>query len=157
MLRATDELLSGLIPKYFEPEALSAVVGGKKVVTKFPASPFDFIFVTGSVGVGRVVMQAAAGHLTPVLLELRGQNPAIVNETANIPGCRPKNCFGAHGMGRTAAHLSPGCRNLASGVRRVACTVNSNELDLRRLDQVRYALEFPSWVKQEILEGNRHS
>jgi aldehyde dehydrogenase (NAD+) len=96
----------GLIPKYFEPEALSAVVGGRKVVTKFPDSPFDFIFATGSVGVGRVVMQAAAEHLTPVLLELRGQNPAIVNETANIPGCRQENCFGAqsHGEDSRALH-----------------------------------------------------
>jgi aldehyde dehydrogenase (NAD+) len=43
---------------------------------------FDFIFLTGSVGAGKVVMKAAAEHLTPVLLELGGQNPAIVDETA---------------------------------------------------------------------------
>jgi aldehyde dehydrogenase (NAD+) len=49
-LPATDELLLELIPKYFEPEALSAVVGGKEVVTKLLSFPFDFIFLTGSVG-----------------------------------------------------------------------------------------------------------
>jgi acyl-CoA reductase-like NAD-dependent aldehyde dehydrogenase len=67
---ATDELLLELIPKYFEPEALSAVSGHREEVAKLLQLPFDFIFLTGSVAAGRVVMKAAAEHLTPVLLEL---------------------------------------------------------------------------------------
>jgi aldehyde dehydrogenase (NAD+) len=47
-LPATDELLLELIPKYFEPEALSAVVGGKEVVTKLLSFPFDFNFSPGA-------------------------------------------------------------------------------------------------------------
>jgi aldehyde dehydrogenase (NAD+) len=94
-LPATDELLLELIPKYFEPESLSAAVGGKEVVTKLLSFPFDFIFLTGSVGVGKVVMRAAAEHITPVLLELGGQNPAIVDETANIPDAAKKIVWGA--------------------------------------------------------------
>jgi aldehyde dehydrogenase (NAD+) len=98
-LPATDELLLELIPKYFEPEALSAVVGGREVVTKLLTFAFDFIFLTGSVGVGKVVMRAAAEHLTPVLLELGGQNPAIVDETANIPDAAKKIVWGAMAWG----------------------------------------------------------
>jgi aldehyde dehydrogenase (NAD+) len=98
-LPATDELLLELIPKYFEPEAFSAVVGGKDVVTKVLTFPFDFIFLTGSVGVGKVVMRAAAEHLTPVLLELGGQNPAIIDETANIPDAAKKIVWGAMAWG----------------------------------------------------------
>ena len=98
-LPATDELLLELIPKYFEPQALSAVVGAKEVVTKLLTFPFDFIFLTGSVGVGKVVMRAAAEHLTPVLLELGGQNPAIVDETANIPDAAKKIVWGAMAWG----------------------------------------------------------
>jgi aldehyde dehydrogenase (NAD+) len=98
-LPATDELLLELIPKYFEPEALSAVVGGKDVVNKLLSLPFDFIFLTGSVGVGKVVMRAAAENLTPVLLELGGQNPAIVDETANIPDAAKKIVWGAMAWG----------------------------------------------------------
>jgi aldehyde dehydrogenase (NAD+) len=98
-LPATDELLLELIPKYFEPEALCAVVGGREVVTELLSFPFDFIFLTGSVGVGRVVMRAAAEHLTPVLLELGGQNPAIVDETANIPDAAKKIVWGAMAWG----------------------------------------------------------
>ncbi len=98
-LPATDELLLELIPKYFEPESFSAVVGGKEVVTKLLTLPFDFIILTGSVGVGKVVMRAAAEHLTPVLLELGGQNPAIVDETANIPDAAKKIVWGAMAWG----------------------------------------------------------
>ena len=88
-----------MIPEYFEPEALNAVVGGKEVVTKVLTFPFDFIFLTGSVGVGKVVMRAAAEHITPVLLELGGQNPAIVDETANIPDAAKKIVWGAMAWG----------------------------------------------------------
>src|SRR5215813_3717 len=98
-LPATDELLLELIPKYFEPEALSAVVGGREMVTNLLKLPFDFIFLTGSVGVGKVVMRAAAEHITPVLLELGGQNPAIVDETANIPDAAKKIVWGAMAWG----------------------------------------------------------
>jgi aldehyde dehydrogenase (NAD+) len=94
-LPATDELLLELIPKYFEPESFGAVVGGREVVAKLLTFPFDFIILTGSVGVGKVVMRAAAEHLTPVLLELGGQNPAIVDETANIPDAAKKIVWGA--------------------------------------------------------------
>src|SRR6266481_856738 len=98
-LLATDELLLELIPKYFEPEALSAVVGGREVVTNLLKLPFDFMFLTGSVGVGKVVMRAAAENLIPVLLELGGQNPAIVDETANIPDAAKKIVWGAMAWG----------------------------------------------------------
>src|SRR6516165_1813223 len=98
-LLATDELLLELIPKYFAPEALSAVVGARELVTKVLSLPFDFIFLTGRVGVGKVVRRAAAENLTPVLLELGGQNPAIVDETANIPDAAKKIVWGAMAWG----------------------------------------------------------
>lgn len=98
-LLATDDLLMELIPKYFEPESLSAVVGARELVTDILKLPFDFIFVTGSVGVGKVVMRAAAENLTPVLLELGGQNPAIVDKTANIKDAAKKIVWGAMAWG----------------------------------------------------------
>jgi aldehyde dehydrogenase (NAD+) len=98
-LPATDELLLELIPRYFEPEVLTAVVGGREIVTELLELPFDFIFLTGSVGAGKAVMKAAAEHLTPVLLELGGQNPAIVDETANLPDAAKKIVWGAMAWG----------------------------------------------------------
>ena len=96
---ATDELLLELIPKYFEREALAAVSGHREEVAKLLQLPFDFIFLTGSVAAGKVVMKAAAEHLTPVLLELGGQNPAVVDETANLPDAAKKIVWGAMAWG----------------------------------------------------------
>jgi aldehyde dehydrogenase (NAD+) len=98
-LLATDELVLELIPRYFEPESFSAVIGARETVTNLLKLPFDFLFLTGSVGVGKVVMRAAAENLTPVLLELGGQNPAIVDETANIPDAAKKIVWGAMAWG----------------------------------------------------------
>jgi aldehyde dehydrogenase (NAD+) len=61
--------------------------------------PFDFIFFTGSSRVGRIVMRAAAENLTPVLLELGGQNPAVVDKTANIRDAAKKITWGATAWG----------------------------------------------------------
>ncbi|MBT2622282.1 aldehyde dehydrogenase family protein [Chryseobacterium sp. ISL-6] len=78
------KLFAELIPKYFEPESVSVVTGGREEITELLKLPFDFIFFTGSSAVGKVVMRAAAENLTPIILELGGQNPTIVDETANL-------------------------------------------------------------------------
>src|SRR5229473_4573348 len=67
---ATSTLLQKLIPKYFEPNSVTAASGSREEVTELLKLPFDFIFFTGSVKVGKVIMRAAAENLTPVLLEL---------------------------------------------------------------------------------------
>ncbi|MGB7998430.1 MAG: aldehyde dehydrogenase family protein [Photobacterium halotolerans] len=81
---ATAALFAELIPQYFTPEDVAVVTGGRQEISALLELPFDFIFFTGSASVGRVVMRAAAEHLTPVILELGGQNPTIVDETADL-------------------------------------------------------------------------
>lgn len=77
-------LFQVLIPKYFEPDAVNIVTGGRDEITELLKLPFDFIFFTGSSTVGKIVMRAAAENLTPIILELGGQNPTVVDETANL-------------------------------------------------------------------------
>ncbi|MEO6549539.1 MAG: aldehyde dehydrogenase family protein [Ferruginibacter sp.] len=95
----TTSLFAELIAKYFEPEAVTMVSGNREVVTGLLQLPFDFIFFTGSTNVGRVVMLAAAENLTPVLLELGGQNATIVDETANLPDAAEKIGWGFTALG----------------------------------------------------------
>jgi aldehyde dehydrogenase (NAD+) len=64
--------------------ALQIVHGGVAETTELLAQRFDHIFYTGNGRVGRIVMRAAAEHLTPVTLELGGKSPAIVTKQANI-------------------------------------------------------------------------
>ncbi|MGB8900795.1 MAG: aldehyde dehydrogenase family protein [Methylocella sp.] len=98
-LSATSVLLMELVPRYFDPRAVTAVTGHREEVTELLKLPFDFIFFTGSTKVGKIVMKAAAENLTPVLLELGGQNPALVDETANIPDAAKKIVWGAMAWG----------------------------------------------------------
>jgi aldehyde dehydrogenase (NAD+) len=98
-LKASSALLLDLVPKYFKPEAVAAVTGHREEITELLKLPFDFIFLTGSTSTGKVVARAAAENLTPVLLELGGQNPALVDETANIPDAAKKIVWGKMAWG----------------------------------------------------------
>ena len=70
------------------------VQGGKETVTSLINAPFDYIFFTGSVPVGRIVMEAAAKNLVPVTLELGGKSPVIVDPTANLDAAAERIVWG---------------------------------------------------------------
>ena len=72
------------MPRYFDASTVAVVTGAVDETTALLEQRFDHIFYTGNGKVGRVVMRAAAEHLTPVTLELGGKSPAIVAADANI-------------------------------------------------------------------------
>ncbi|KAJ4811970.1 Aldehyde dehydrogenase [Rhynchospora pubera] len=74
---ATSDLLASEVPKYLDSEAIKVIQGGPQVAEQLLELKWDKIFFTGSARVGRIVMTAAAKHLTPVTLELGGKCPAI--------------------------------------------------------------------------------
>ena len=80
----TSALLAEVVPSYLDPEAITLVEGGVDETTALLEERFDHIFYTGNGHVGRIVMKAAAEHLTPVTLELGGKSPCLVNEDADI-------------------------------------------------------------------------
>lgn len=80
----TSALLADLIKTHFPLEYIDLFEGGKEVNTALLTIRFDHIFFTGSVRVGKIVMAAAAQHLTPVTLELGGKSPCLVDSTADI-------------------------------------------------------------------------
>jgi aldehyde dehydrogenase (NAD+) len=81
---ATSAALARWIPEYLDHDAVAIVEGAVPVVTALLAERWDHIFYTGNGRVGRIVMEAAAKHLTPVTLELGGKSPVIVDRSANI-------------------------------------------------------------------------
>ena len=95
----TGKLLLNLAPQYFAPEALVAITGGPAEIAELLRLPFDFIFFTGSSRVAKIVLRAAAENITPVLLELGGQNPAVVDQTANLADAAKKIVWGATAWG----------------------------------------------------------
>ena len=77
---ATSAALARWLPEYLDPDAVAVVEGGKDVTTALLRERFDHIFFTGGAAVAKIVMAAAAHHLTPVTLELGGKCPAIVSD-----------------------------------------------------------------------------
>lgn len=80
----TSALLSKIIKNIFPQEFVTVVEGGVDTSTQLLNQVWDYIFFTGSVGVGKIVAKAAAPNLTPITLELGGKNPCVIDKTANI-------------------------------------------------------------------------
>jgi aldehyde dehydrogenase (NAD+) len=80
----TSNLITELIYKYFSPEYITVVPGAVETSQQLLAEKFDHIFFTGGTAIGKIVMEAAAKHLTPVTLELGGKSPCIIDTDINL-------------------------------------------------------------------------
>ncbi len=94
MASATSAFLKLMLNGLFEPNELAVVEGGVPETTALLDLPFNHIFFTGSPAVGKIVMRAAANHLTSVTLELGGKSPVLIDDTANIDKTAQKLVFG---------------------------------------------------------------
>jgi aldehyde dehydrogenase (NAD+) len=79
-----SQLLAELIPKYMDQQAFIVIEGGVEETTVLLAQKVEHIFYTGNGRVARIVMAAAAKHLTPVTLELGGKSPVYVDESCDL-------------------------------------------------------------------------
>ena len=80
----TTAVIKKIVNELFPPHYVRIVEGEKELVQELIHAPFDYIFFTGSVAVGKLVMRAASDRLTPISLELGGKSPVIIDETANL-------------------------------------------------------------------------
>lgn len=80
----TSKVVASLIAKTFDPQYIAAVEGGVETSQQLLAEKFDHIFFTGGTAIGKIVMEAAAKHLTPVTLELGGKTPCIVDTDIDL-------------------------------------------------------------------------
>jgi len=81
---ATSEVTARLVPKYLDADCIKVVEGAVAETTALLELPWDHILYTGGGNVGRIVMAAAAKHLTPVTLELGGKSPCVVMPDADL-------------------------------------------------------------------------
>ncbi|CAI7779778.1 unnamed protein product [Closterium sp. NIES-54] len=81
---ASSHLLSRLLPLYLDSQAVQVVEGGPETGKALLGRRWDKIFFTGGTALGRIVMEAASKHLTPVTLELGGKNPLFIDESADL-------------------------------------------------------------------------
>nr|WP_232729827.1 aldehyde dehydrogenase [Paenibacillus phocaensis] len=79
-----SRVIAEILGEYFDPEYIRVMEGGQEVTSALIHAPLDFIFFTGSIQVGKIVMAAAAEQLVPVVLELGGKSPCIVDREADL-------------------------------------------------------------------------
>lgn len=91
---ATSALIRDIVEETFPRDLVAVCEGDAQVSQALLDLPFDHIFFTGSPQVGKIVMAAAAKHLTSVTLELGGKSPTIVGSTANIEHAARKIVWG---------------------------------------------------------------
>ncbi|HEY9597199.1 MAG TPA: aldehyde dehydrogenase family protein, partial [Cyanophyceae cyanobacterium] len=80
----TSKVITEIIQKTFDPAYITSVEGGVETSQQLLEEKFDHIFFTGGTAIGKIVMQAAAKHLTPVTLELGGKSPCIVDSDVDL-------------------------------------------------------------------------
>lgn len=90
----TSAYIRRLVAQVFEPQEVHVVEGGIETAQALLDLPFNHIFFTGSTAVGKLVMQAAAQHLSGLTLELGGKSPAIVDESADLMDTARKLVWG---------------------------------------------------------------
>lgn len=99
---ATSAIIKKIIEKVFEQEYVCVVEGGRAENTELLEQKFDYIFFTGGVTVGKLVMEKASKNLTPVSLELGGKSPCIIDKTANLKLAAKRLAFGKYlNLGQT--------------------------------------------------------
>lgn len=80
----TNEVLMKIVHECFVEDHVSMILGDADVYEPLLKARYDVIFFTGSPRVGKIIMKAAAEHLCPVILELGGKNPCIIDQDANL-------------------------------------------------------------------------
>jgi aldehyde dehydrogenase (NAD+) len=91
---ATSATVARLVPEYLDPECIKVIEGGVPETTALLELPWDHILYTGGGKVARIVMAAAAKHLTPVTLELGGKSPCVVLPDANLDTAAKRIAWG---------------------------------------------------------------
>jgi aldehyde dehydrogenase (NAD+) len=90
----TSEVIKKMISDTFDERYISVFTGGRTVIQELLDERFDHICFTGSAYLGKIVMEKASRHLTPVTLELGGKSPCIVDDDANIDIAARRITFG---------------------------------------------------------------
>ncbi|KAM7110219.1 aldehyde dehydrogenase family 3 member B1-like [Ciconia maguari] len=90
----TERLVAEMLSCYLDNDCFAVVTADVQETTRLLENKFDYIFYTGSPSVGRIVMAAAAKHLTPVTLELGGKNPCYVSDTCDVQNVARRVAWG---------------------------------------------------------------
>lgn len=93
---ATSQVVQTIIKEVFDPAYVTCITGGRAENTALLDEEFDYIFFTGGTSVGKLVMEKASAHLTPISLELGGKSPCIITADARMDVAGRRVAFGKY-------------------------------------------------------------
>lgn len=145
----SSTVIASLVNDNFDSGFFTVVEGGESTAKSLTELPFDKIFFTGSVAVGKLVYQAAAKNLVPVTLELGGKSPAILDETCHLNMSVKRLIW--------AKYLNAGQTCIAPDYALVHSSIYKQALDqmIKEIQAQHYAIENGNYV-QIINEKNYH-
>lgn len=149
----TAKLLEKLINENFNEEFLRVVnpLGGKETVEKLLDMAFDYIFFTGSVRVGKIVMESAAKRLIPVTLELGGKSPCIVDRDANIKMAARRIVWGKFlNAGQTC--VAPDYLYVHKEIKAKLLEEIKNEIKKQYGEKVKESKDYPRIINEATVE-----
>ncbi len=145
---ATSRVMAEICGAAFEEGHVQVIQGGRKENSALLEERFDYIFFTGSPAVGRLVMEKAAAHLTPLTLELGGKSPVIVDESADIGLAARRILFGKLlNAGQTC--VAPDYVLAHRGVKEELVAALERELARMIPDQTYFGRVFPKIINQK--------
>lgn len=143
----TSKLVTQIIKKVF-PETLAiSVEGGIETSTELLKQKWDFIFFTGSTKVGKIVAKAAANHLTPVVLELGGKSPCIIDDSVNLKLIARRLVWGKFFNGGQTC-IAPDYVIVKSNIKSQLIEVLKTEVSRRYGDEPKKSPDFPRIINK---------
>ncbi|MDD6794944.1 MAG: aldehyde dehydrogenase [Clostridiaceae bacterium] len=149
----TSTLIEELINNNFKEDYIVVVdpLGGKEVVTELLESDFDKIFFTGSVRVGKIVMEKASKKLIPVTLELGGKSPCIVDKDANIKMSAKRIVWGKFlNAGQTC--IAPDYLLVHKDIKNQLLEEIVKEIKLQFGDNPNESMDYPRIIRKEEVD-----
>jgi len=80
----SSKLMADMISKYFDPKYIAVILGGPDIAQELLKNKFDFIMYTGSTNIGKIYSENAAKNFTPIILEMGGKSPAVIDKSAKL-------------------------------------------------------------------------
>ena len=146
-------LLQELINENFDYNYIQVVgaLEGKEVVSELLNLPFDYIFFTGSVRVGKIVMKKAAKYLTPITLELGGKSPCIVDNDANLELSAKRIVWGKFlNAGQTC--VAPDYLYVNKSIKDKLLKLIVNEIHKQFGDNIKESIDYPRIINTQTID-----
>ncbi len=144
----TSNIITEIIKNVFPEHLVTSIQGGVETATELLEQKWDFIFFTGSTTVGKIVAKAAAKHLTPVILELGGKSPCIIDDSVNLKRTAKRLVWGKMlNAGQTC--IAPDYIIVKSNIKQDLISALKAEIIQQYGENPKHSIDFPRIINRK--------